>query len=545
MTVKYWQTPKVIFNPDVYLGMQKGINRLVDSIRPTLGPIPRLVVVESTLGRDKLPELLDNGGVIARRIIQLADRDEDAGAMLLRHMLCELHKRAGDGTATAAVIFQSVFNQGVRFIQAGGDAMRLHFHLERGAQIILDQLEGMKESIHGEEKLTRLAETLCYDADLAHALGEIYARMGEFASLDIRAGRGRELEKEYFRGMYWEGGLISRLMVTNQTEGSTRLENAAVLLSDLEIDNPNDLVPLVEMASTTGLHAVLILANKISERALSLLTSSQIRTRLQILAVKTPGRTIDDQWAALQDISVLTGSQPLYKAAGDRIDMVRPKNLGRASQVYADLEQFGILQRSANSELLQAYIERLKNSFANAENAQVRHKLLERIGKLQGGSAVLWIGATTPLALETRKEKAIRTFEALRWSIRYGVVPGGGVAYLDCCAGLKSRLQQVGCTEEIAAYRILIQALQEPIRAILSNAGIPVGETIGKLELAGPGYGFDVLNHQVVDMAGAGIYDSASVAKGVISCAVRGAALALTTQVLVHRRNPPDGSRTT
>jgi chaperonin GroEL len=478
--VKNWQTPSVVFQPEFSKGMQRGINLLANAIRPTLGPFPRLVAVESSIHRDKLPEILDSGGLIARRLVQLPERDADVGAMLLRHMLCELHEKAGDGTATAAVIFQSIYNQGSRFLAAGGDSMRLRFYLEKGAQSILKQLDEMKVFIRGKEKLTRLAETLCYDAELAIALGEIYEKLGVFASLDIRSGRGRELEREYFQGMYWEGGLISRLMVTNQTEGSTRLENAAIFLSDLEIDNPNDLVPLVEMSSTTGLHAVLIIADKISERALSLLTSPQIRTRLQILAVKTPGRTIDDQWAALQDISVLTGSQPLYKAAGDRIVMVRPKNLGRASHVYADLEQFGILQRSADSELLQAYIERLKNAFSNTDNAQIRRKLLERIGKLQGGSAVLWIGAATPLAVETRKEKAIRAREALRWSIRHGVVPGGGVAYLDCCAGLKARLQQAECTEENAAYRILIQALQEPIRAILSNAGIPVGETIGK-----------------------------------------------------------------
>ncbi len=547
MLVKEKRIPKVVFQGDAYLGMQRGINRLANAIRPTLGPFPRVVAVESTQNRKKMPELLDSGGMIARRLIQLPDRDEDAGAMLLRHMLWELHERAGDGTATAAVIFQSVYNQGIRFIAAGGDALRLRIALEQGAQVVSDELEKMKVFIRGKERLTRLAESLCYDPELAAVLGEIFAELGIFGSLDIRKGNGRELEREYYQGMYWEGGLGSRLMASEAEQGSAHIEQAAIVLSNLEIDEPEELVPLFDLLIHNGDRSLLLVAKRLSDRALGLLISPQVRTKIHVLFVKTPGLTIDDQWAALQDLSVLSGARPLLNEAGDRIRSIRAEHIGRASQVYADMDQFGIIEPGCALHRLQQHIETLKSAFAAAEDKPARRKLVERIGKLQGGSVVLWVGGPTPQAIETRKASAERAAEAMRSALRSGVVPGGGAAYLDCCRTLSARTNDTCCLEELTANKIIIRALHEPLCTLLANAGYPharddVGSLMEEIELAGNGYGFDLTNQRVVDMIEAGIYDSAPVAKAVISCAIRGAAPALTIQVLVHRRNPPSAS---
>jgi chaperonin GroEL len=540
--VKNCQTPSVVFQPELSKGMQRGINQLVNAIRPTLGPFPRLVAVESPVHHDKLPEILDSGGLIARRMIRLPDRDADAGAMLLRHMLWELHEKAGDGTATAAVIFQSIYNQGTRFLAAGGDAMRLRTYLEQGSVLITDQLEGMKVFIRGKEQLTHLAETLCYDAEMSLILGEIFHTLGEYGYLDIRAGTGRNLEQEYFRGMYWEGGLLSRLMVTDQKRLSARIKNAAILLSDLEIEDPGDLIPLLELAADAHFRTMFVIARKISERALHLLTSHTVRQKVHVLAVKTPGRTIEEQWSVLQDLSILTGGRPLLTAAGDKLGSIKGECLGTASEIYADMDQFGIVEANCASERLQGHIECLKKGYTNTQNPAIRRQLQERIGKLQGGLAVLWIGAPTQLAIETRTALAKRAAEAVRSAMRYGVVPGGGVAYLNSCKGLQQKLNEAECLEEIVAYKILIQALHEPIKTLLKNAGLPDGEIINQVEEAGLGYGFDLNQKQTTDMTKAGICDSASVAKAVVCCAVRAAALALTMQALVHRRNPPLGS---
>ena len=537
---KKWQTPKVVFQPEVYLGMQRGINQIVDAIRPTLGPCPRLVAVESTIRRDKTPELLDSGGLIARRVIQIEGRDEDVGAMYIRHMLWQLHEKLGDGTATAAVIFQSIFNRGVRYIAAGGNAMRLRIHLERAAQVVLDELDRMTVHIRGRENLARLAETLCYDPDLSRILGEIFDTLGEYGRLEIRPGRGRELEHEYVDGMYWDGGWLSRLMVTDQQRFRAQLEDASILISDLEIDAPEELIALLELCVSAEVRSLLLIANKITDRALSVLLSEPNRSKVLVLAVKTPGRTSDEQLAALEDLSALTGGSPILKVCGANLNSVSRKHLGWARRVWADQDYFGVTGGKGDPGRLRQHIVCLRELFAAAQDESRRNQLQERIGKLMGGCAVLWVGDTTPLAVIARQAMAERTARAMRGAMREGVVAGGGVACLACSQSLQSGLSQTSDFDQRLAYQILIEALKEPMRTLLYNAGYDSSEVLAQILQAGAGYGFDLSRGRVVDMLQAGICDSVAVTKAAVCGAIHAAALALTTDVLVHRRNPQE-----
>ena len=222
--------------------MQRGINQIAEAIRPTLGPWPRIVAIDRIFD-NKMPELLDNGGLIARRIIQLADRHEDVGAMFIRDVLWRLHDQAGDGTATAVVLFQSIFNQGVHYLTSGGNAMRLKVALEKGMVAILNHLTSMTVEISGKEKLAQVAESICYEPAMAKLFGEIFDIIGEHGRLEIRAGRGREFEREYVEGMYWERGLVTREMIADHSRLRTELENAAILISDLEINEPQRALP--------------------------------------------------------------------------------------------------------------------------------------------------------------------------------------------------------------------------------------------------------------------------------------------------------------
>ncbi|MCP4638822.1 MAG: hypothetical protein GY851_00240, partial [bacterium] len=187
---------------------------MVNAVRPTLGPLPRIVAMEHIHGSDKMPEMLDDAGVIMRRIIQLPDRDADMGAMFIRHLLWRLREEVGDGTATAAVLFQSIYDQGVRYIVSGGNAMRLRQHLENGMRTIMDELAGMATHLKGKKELAQIAESICYDPPLSKMLGEIFDIVGEYGRLEIRSGRSREIEREYVEGMYWKSGVVSRQMVS-------------------------------------------------------------------------------------------------------------------------------------------------------------------------------------------------------------------------------------------------------------------------------------------------------------------------------------------
>jgi chaperonin GroEL len=535
---------RVVFQPAAYRGMQQGINQIADALRPTLGPFPRTVAIEQS-SRDKAPELLDDGGVIARRIIELPDRDEDVGAMFLRHVLWRLHEKVGDGTATAAVLFQSVYNQGVHYVVSGGNAMALRHYLEKGMGVVLDKLTAMAVHLEGKEKFAQMAETICHDLPLAKMLGEIFDIIGEYGQLEVRSGRSRELEREYVEGMYWKGGVLSRQMITDHTSLRTEMENAAILISDLDIENPRQLLPVIEAAMQAEIHSLLIIAGKLSDSAIALLlTASREPAKFQAIAVQTPGMTTGDQAASLEDLAVLTGGYLRAKAAGYTLSGVKVQHLGRARRVWADRTYFGIVGGKGDPRALRQHIVNLRAAFGRADDPDVRKKLQERIGKLMGGSAVLWVGGATELEINVRKEQAQRASDALRGAITDGVVPGGGVSLLACRPALRERLDRSADPDERAAYRILIKALEEPIRTILTNAGYDASEVMAEVKRADAGYGFNVRSGQIVDMAKAGINDAASVQKAVVHSAVASAALALTIDVLVHRKTPRESLTT-
>lgn len=530
------RTQRVVFQPDAARGMQRGINQIVNVVRPTLGPRPRTVAVDRLL-RGAMPEVLDNGGVIARRIIELPERDADMGAMFVRNMLWRLYEQVGDGTATAAVVFQSVYNQGLRYIAAGGDAMRLRRYLEQAIPVILDALTGMTSHVAGHVQLAQIAEAMCYDPPLATMLGEIFDIIGEYGQMEVRSGPGREMEREYVEGAYWESGILSRHMLTDQVRLKTELEKASMLISDLTIDDPRQLVPLLEMARASDISALAIIARHVSDSAISLLLANQEPGTFQVIAVKTPRTGADDHAAALEDLTRLAGGRRLLEAAGDTISQARLQDLGVARKVWADPHFFGIIGGRGDARQLRQHIRNLRSAFKRAEDLESRKKLQQRISKLMGGSAMLWVGGATTIAISARKAMAERTADVLRAALREGVAPGGGVALLACCPVLQDMAEHSTDVDERAAYRILLRALEEPIRTIIDNAGYDVGSSMADIKRAGTEFGFDVSQGQVVEMAQAGILDAATVQKAAVRSAVTSAALALTIDVLVHRKH--------
>ena len=539
------RTQRVVFQPATYQGFQRGIDQIVSAVRPTLGPLPRIVALEKTAASNKMPEILDSGGVIARRIIELPGRDEDMGAMFVRHLLWHMHEKVGDGTATAAVMFKSIFDHGVRYITAGGNAMRLRHHLEDGMRVILDELAGMAIPLEGKEQLAQVSESICYDPPLARMLGEIFDIIGEYGRLEIRSGRSREMEREYVEGMYWNGGIVSRQMITDHAKLRTDMENAAILISDLEIKDPRQLVPVIEMAIKAEIRSLLIIASKLSESAIAMLLAiSKDPAKFQVIAVKAPEPTASGRAGALQDLAVLTGGRPLAKVAGYTLSGVQLGDLGRARRVWADRTYFGIIGGKGDPRALREHIATLRAAFARTDDPADRRKLRERIGKLMGGSATLWVGGATELEIDARKERAQRTADALRGAMTEGVLPGGGVSLLACRPALQRMRDQSTDPDRHAAYRILIKALEAPIRTILTNAGHDASEVMAEIKGAGAGHGFDVRSGQVADVAQAGIFDAANVQAEAVRGAVGGAALALTVDVLVHHKEPPQAMDT-
>lgn len=530
------QTPvrPVVFQPSTHEGLRRGINHIVAAVRPTLGPRPRTVAIER-VNREHTPELLDNGGVIARRIIQLADRDADMGAMIVRHLLWRLHEEVGDGTATAAVVFQAVYNQGLRYLAAGGNAQRLRRHLDRGAQAIVDELDGMTIPVEGKRQLAEIAESVCYDRPLAGLLGEIFDIVGETGHVEIRRGNGRELERHYVDGMFLKSGVWSAHMLADQVRQRTDLQNAAVLISDLEIGDPRELVPALDVAVTAGFRTLVIMAGKLSDSGIAaLLGASRDPEKFQAIAVKTPGLGPLEQAALMEDLAVLTGGRPLIKAAGNTPRGVRREDFGHARKAWADHAYFGVVGGKGDPRLLRRHIATLREQLQRPDDSAARDRLRERIGKLMGGSATLLIGTSTAAEMEVREEMARQTAGALRAALGDGVLLGAGVSLLHCRSTLRQTLDDRNDPDQQAAYRILHAALEEPVRTIVANAGYDAGAVMGELQHAPPGAGFDVRRGGVVDLAQAGIYDVAAAQKAAVHGAITSAAQALTIDVLIH-----------
>jgi chaperonin GroEL len=290
-------TRRAVFQPAASRRLQRGANKLVQAIRPTLGPRPRIVAINRLL-EDKMPELVDNGGTIAKRVERLTDPDEDMGAQLVRDMLWRLQDQVGDGTATAAVLFGSILNQGIHYLASGGNAMRLHDFLGKGLQVVMGQLSGMTVPISGKEQLAGIAASLSHDPPLSKLLAEIFDIVGAYGRLEIRAGRSRELDREYVEGMYWEWGLHSREMISDLSRFQTEFEEPAILISDLEIDEPPQLYWPLELALRTGISRLVIVVSKLSDRALGFLLTNKRPEKLQLMAVKTPGWDVHQQAAA-------------------------------------------------------------------------------------------------------------------------------------------------------------------------------------------------------------------------------------------------------
>ena len=529
------RTQRVVLQPHTRRSIQKGMNQVVNAVRPTLGPRPRGVAIDNTDYYDKVPRFFDDGGAIARHIIQLQDKDADMGAMLVRDLLWRLQEQIGDGTATAAVLFQTIFDEGVRYLTAGGNAMRLQAHLLEGVRIILHQLTSMTRQLEGKEQLVHAAETLCYDPALAKYMGEVFEIIGEYGRLEIRPGQNRDVEREYVEGMHWERGLIAREMYADHSKPRVEFEDAAVLISDLEISNARQIYPALELALRAEIPGLLIVTGSLTGDAVGFLLSNRTPERFQAVAVKTPGLVKEERMAALEDLAILTGGRRFISVAGDTFDQIKLEDFGRARRIWADYDNFGIIGGKGDPRDLRRHIATLRRIYDNAETNIDRTKVQKRIGKLMGGSATLYVGGVTERDIEARVDLAKRTAVTLRGAILDGVLAGGGVALLDSRAALQQKLENSGDSDQYAAYRILIKAMEAPFRTIVANAGFDPSEIMAEVRLAGPGHGFDVTQEQVVDMVEARIYDATTVLKGAVFGAVSTAAMALTVDALVHQ----------
>jgi len=535
--------PQVVFGSKVRREFLQGSEQITAAVRPTLGPSPRLTLIENAIP-EKAPELLDSGGLIARRILQLSERTQDVGAMMLRHTLWRMSELVGDGTATTAVLFQAVMREGHRYIAAGGDPMALRYQLEAAMRLVILELDRMARPIQNSEQLKRLAHTICGDWELAKALSEIVDVVGAFGFLEFRKSQSRNLKIEYREGNYWQNsGLLSKVMINDHVLQRAYTEDVFILATDLVVAKTEDLIPLFAAAQQAGAKRLILVTREIEDSVMGTLMLPKNRKRIEVFGAKTPGISAEAQMEAIEELNIITGAIPLVGAAGDTWKQLTPEHLGQARRAWISKHYLGIIGGKTDSIELRKYIRTLRKKYDLADKVADKTAIQNRIGRLQGGATMLYVSGATETEIEARLEHAKKIAQTLRVALRDGVVPGGGSALLACCPILENRAASADNPEERAAYRILSHALQQPLNVIAENAGnfsekalIEVRRAVLEDQKL---LSFDALKKQAVDPFESGLLDSAGVTKAALRSAITSAALALTIDVIIHKKNPP------
>jgi chaperonin GroEL len=531
-----FRRPHVLFQPAAQRHFLRGVRRMANVLRPTLGPFPRGVLVAPERGIGREPEWLDSGGLIARRMVRLADECADPGAMFVRHMVWRLHEEVGDGTATAAVMFHELLEQGMRSIAAGSDPMRLRRHLDALTEAICTALAAQAIPLEGRPQITRVAESLCVDTYIAATLGEVLDIMGAGGCIEVRSGLRPGIEREYVEGAVYESAILSPRFEVESTPRQIELEQAAVVISDLEVANSHDLLRAMELALAAGARALVLIVDHLSDEALALLEVNRRTGALPSFAVRVPGLRREEQIAALEDVAVLTGGIPLRREAGAMLSAITLAHLGQVRRAWANNTHVGLARGNGDPRTVRSRFETLRQAFESTDNPPTRRDLQQRIGRLNGGNAVVRVCGAT--AAETSAHIALvqRAVSVLRGALRSGVVPGGGAALLACRQAVHAASADRDGEAACAMWR---RALAAPARVIVANAGYDAGAIIRMLDSLPAGHGFDVRSGRLTDMRCAGILDPVATLIAAVRAAGGSAALALTIEAQVYRRSPP------
>lgn len=524
--------PGIRLRRSVHDGLLRGAQTIVSAVRPTLGPDPRVVAVAAAKPVLK-PELLDDGAQIARGIIQLADSEADVGAMLVRQMLWQLQEDVGDGSATAAVIFESLLTDGLNYVAAGGNSMELRTHLQEGLADLVAHLETQRRPV---EDFTALARSVCADPELAEVMGEIMTTLGPYANVDIVAGQGRRVHHDIILGTFWKS---SGLLASTQSQITrAELHDAVIIATDFDLESPQELEPMLRHAIRAGAGSLVVVARSLSDKVRGFIASARPVDTFHVLCVKTPGQDVISQMQSLHDLALLTGGQPLFQSAGQTSDSVSRHNLGRVKRAWATQDNFGIEDGAADEARLNACVAAVQTQIDACTHYRERSVLYDRLSRFLGASAIVHVGGSAPSEIKLRRADAVAALRTLRASGIEGVVPGGGSALLRASQALSGSEDNEVAR---AAQHMLKRALEAPTRSIATNAGIEPGCAIGQLQSidnTDAPLVFDARTRSLRDAWESGILDSAPVITAAVRAAVTTAALCLTIDVVVDHRQP-------
>ena len=512
------------FSSDARAAMVRGVDTLADTVKVTLGPKGRNVVLEKAFGSP----LITNDGVTIAKEIELEDHFENMGAKLVSEVASKTNDIAGDGTTTATVLTQAIVREGLKNVTAGANPIGIRRGIEAAVATAVEELKAIAQPVANKEAIAQVAAVSSRSEKVGEYISEAMERVGNDGVITIEESRGMETELEVVEGMQFDRGYLSQYMVTDNEKMVADLENPYILVTDKKISNIQDILPLLEEVLKTS-RPLLIIADDVAGEALPTLVLNKIRGTFNVVAVKAPGFG-DRRKAMLEDIAVLTGATVITEDLGLELKDATMESLGQASKVTVDKDSTVIVEGAGSAEAIANRVNLIKSQLETTTSEFDREKLQERLAKLSGGVAVVKVGAATETALKEMKLRIEDALNATRAAVEEGIVAGGGTALVNVIAKV-AELDLEG--DDATGRNIVLRALEEPVRQIAYNAGYEGSVIIDKLKNSPVGTGFNAANGEWVDMVESGIIDPVKVTRSALQNAASVASLILTTEAVV------------
>ena len=521
---------EIKFAEDARAAMLRGVDVLADTVKVTLGPKGRNVVLEKSFGSP----LITNDGVTIAKEIELEDHFENMGAKLVSEVASKTNDIAGDGTTTATVLTQAIVREGLKNVTAGANPLGIRRGIELATKTAVEELHNISSVVDSKEAIAQVAAVSSGSEKVGQLIADAMEKVGNDGVITIEESKGIETELDVVEGMQFDRGYLSQYMVTDNDKMEAVLENPYILITDKKISNIQDILPLLEQILQQS-RPLLIIADDVDGEALPTLVLNKIRGTFNVVAVKAPGFG-DRRKAMLEDIAILTGGTVITDDLGLELKDTTIENLGNASKVVVDKDNTTIVEGAGSKEAIDARVHLIKNQIGETTSDFDREKLQERLAKLAGGVAVVKVGAATETELKELKLRIEDALNATRAAVEEGMVSGGGTALVNVI-GKVAALEAEG--DVATGIKIVVRALEEPIRQIAENAGYEGSVIVDKLKNVDLGIGFNAANGEWVNMVEAGIVDPTKVTRSALQNAAYVAALLLTTEAVVADKREP------
>ena len=523
---------EIMFSEDARRAMLRGVDALADTVKVTLGPKGRNVVLEKKFGSP----LITNDGVTIAKEIELEDAFENMGAKLVAEVASKTNDVAGDGTTTATVLAQAMIREGLKNVTAGANPMGVRKGIEKAVAVAVEGLKAISKPIEGKESIAQVAAISSDDKEVGQLIAEAMERVGNDGVITIEESKGFTTELDVVEGMQFDRGYQSAYMVTNTDKMEAVLENPYILITDKKISSIQEILPVLEQVVQQG-KPLLLIAEDIEGEALSTLVLNKLRGTFNAVAVKAPGFG-DRRKAMLEDIAALTGGDVITEELGRELKTTTIESLGRASKIVVTKENTTIVEGAGESAEIAARVNQIRVQLEETTSEFDREKLQERLAKLAGGVAVIKVGAATETELKERKLRIEDALNATRAAVEEGIVSGGGVALLN----VYSKVAEIEAEGDVATgVNIVLRAMEEPVRTIAHNAGLEGSVIVDRLKRETVGTGFNAATGEWVNMVEAGIVDPTKVTRYALQNAASVAAMFLTTEAVVADKPEPAG----